>query len=368
MKIDKLAEQVATLSRILFGQSSERAERRVGPKPGDERGAGGPPADTAGREEPRAPRGQRRGSRGHGRRDYTHLETEEILLDVPADQRCCVTCGIEFEPVGAETSDQIQWLVKVTRIVYRRPRYRRRCGCPGPRSAIAPPAANVVPKGHFTPEFLARLLYEKYVLGLPLHRIVRGLAAAGCQVSEGTLCGAMRGVWGVLEPLVKEITRHNAAAGHLHADETGWRVFAETPGKEGHRWWLRVFLAADSVVFVMDPSRSAKVLESHFGISREQGKLPEGRHLVLSTDFHIAYQSLARMDGVHPLWCWAHYSDVVVMPTRWREPLVSAGIRAGLVGITTVLTGLRGMPGVGRVAGIGRGCWSEVWCGPVLAA
>jgi hypothetical protein len=83
-------------------------------------------------------------------------------------------------------------------------------------------------------------------------------------------------------------------------------VFAETAGKDGHRWWLWVFLAADSVVFVMDPTRSASVLESHFGISRDDGKLPDGRQLVLSTDFHTAYQSLARMDGVHPLWCWAH--------------------------------------------------------------
>jgi transposase len=305
-RIDELSGQVATLSRMLYGQSSEQAGRRAQPGSAGEPAAGCPPAAGSGSGEQRRPRGQQPGSRGHGRRDYTHLVTEEIVLDVPAEQRCCAVCGAAFESAGSQTSEQIDWRVQVVRIVYRRPRYRRRCRCAGPKSVIAAPAANVVPKGRFTYRFLARLLHDKYVLGLPLHRIVRGLAADGLQVSEGTLTGAMRSVWGCLRPLVAAIAEHNAAAGHLHADETGWRVFAQTPGKDGHRWWLWVFLAADSAVFVMDPTRSASVPESHLGISRDDGKLPDGRQLVLSTDFHTAYQSLARMDGVHPLWCWAH--------------------------------------------------------------
>ncbi len=303
-RIDKLSAQVAMLSRMLFGQSSEQSQRRTQSGSADEPEAGCPPAGGGGDQ--KRPRGQQPGSRGHGRRDYTHLATEEVVLDVPADARCCAECGIEFECVDSEFSEQIDWRVTITRIVYRRPRYRRRCGCPGSRSAIAPPAANVVPKGRFTPGFLARLLYDKYVLGLPLHRIVRGLAADGLEVSEGTLTGAMRLVWARLQPLVEAIAEHNKTAGHLHADETSWRVFADTPGKDGHKWWLWVFCAADSVVFVMDPTRSAAVLESHLGIDRADGKLPDGRQLVLSTDFYVAYQSLARMDGVHPLWCWAH--------------------------------------------------------------
>ena len=304
-RVDELSEQVAVLSRMLFGQSSEQAGRRV--RPGSaEQPAAGSPAGGSGGGQRKQPRGQQRGSRGHGRRDYSHLATEEVVLDLPARERCCAQCGTGFERVDTEISEQIDWRVTLSRIVYRRPRYRRRCGCPGARSAIAAPAPNVVPKGRFTHGFLARLLYEKYVLGLPLHRIVRGLAADGLQVAEGTLTGAMKAVWQRLAPLVEAIAEHNKAAGHLHADETSWRVFTEQPGKDGHKWWLWVFAAADSVVFVMDPTRSASVLDSHLGIDRGDGKLPDGRQLVLSTDFYVAYQSLARLDGVHPLWCWAH--------------------------------------------------------------
>jgi transposase len=56
----------------------------------------------------------------------------------------------------------------------------------------------------------------------------------------------------------------------------------------------------------MDTSRSAEVAAAQLGIDREQSALEAGRRLVISSDFHKAYQSLACIDGVDPLWCWAH--------------------------------------------------------------
>ena len=76
--------------------------------------------------------------------------------------------------------------------------------------------------------------------------------------------------------------------------------------KDGHRWWLWVFVTGATTVFVMDTSRSAGVAAGQLGIDREQTALEAGRRLVISSDFHKAYQSLACIDGVDPLWCWAH--------------------------------------------------------------
>jgi hypothetical protein len=56
----------------------------------------------------------------------------------------------------------------------------------------------------------------------------------------------------------------------------------------------------------MDTSRSADVAAGQLGIDREQSQLEAGRRLVISSDFHKAYQSLACIDGVDPLWCFAH--------------------------------------------------------------
>jgi len=334
-RVAELSEQVAVLSRILFGQSSERsrtgkADAGAGGADADSStdsgtdGSSGPqPADPA---KPGSGRGQKRGGPGHGRRDYSHLQTGEVVHDVPVQQRCCDRCGLVFKALGSECSDRIDWAVSITRVVHRRLRYRRGCSCPGPRTVTGPSAPEPVVKGMFTAGFLARLLYDKYVRGLPVQRIARGLAAEGFDVAEGTLCGALKSVAALLEPVGTAIVTRNAAAAHAHADETTWRVFAEVDGKTGHRWWLWTFLADDTVVFTMDPTRSASVLDRHFGIDRAQEKLPGGRRLVLSTDFYVAYQSLARVEGVDPLWCWAHIrryflraGDAHVQLRYWRD-------------------------------------------------
>lgn len=310
-RIGQLGEQVAVLSRMLFGRSSERTAADLPADPGDDGGAGkpdGPGGAGAGEgcETDKPKRGQRPGSKGHGRRDYSGLRTREEIHDVPAGARVCQGCGCPLEVLGSECSEQIDWQVTITRIVHRRMRYRRRCGCPGPRTVIAPVAPNPIRRGRFTAAFLARLLYQKYVLGLPVHRIAKALAAEGLDLAEGTLSGALKALAGLLKPLGEAIVARNAAAAHVHADETSWRVYEKTEGKDGHRWWLWVFIAQDTVVFRMDPTRSTSVLETHFGIDRDDRSLPEGRRLVLSTDFYSAYQCLARIEGVDPLWCWAH--------------------------------------------------------------
>ena len=174
-RIEELSEQVAVLSRMLFGRSSEKngSSSGAGDEPGDRQAPDTGDVGESGR------RGQRPGGKGHGRRDYSHLDAREEIHDVPEAERTCPGCGAVFEPLGTEDSEQIDWQVTITRIVHRRRRYRRRCTCPGPRTVTAPVPPKPIGKGRFTAAFLARLLYEKYVLGLPLHRIAKALAAEG---------------------------------------------------------------------------------------------------------------------------------------------------------------------------------------------
>jgi transposase len=295
-QVARLQESVTTLSGLLFGASSEK---------------GGSPLRRTGREGRDRPggagkRGQRPGGPGHGRRDYSHLETVERVIDVEAGQRCCAECAKAFEFIGTEDSEQIDWQVKITRIVWRRRRYRRRCSHPGPGTVCALPPAKPVPKGLFTAGFLARLAYDKHVLGRPVHRIVQALAADGLEVAAGTLCGALKQVAPLIAPWAEAIAARGRTAGHVHADETSWQVFEDIEDKDGHRWWLWVFVTSETTVFVMDTSRSAGVAAAQLGIDREQTALEAGRRLVISSDFHKAYQSLACIDGVDPLWCRAH--------------------------------------------------------------
>jgi transposase len=162
---------------------------------------------------------------------------------VPEGERTCAGCGAGFEPLGYDDSEQVDWRVVITRIVHRRRRYRRVCSCAGARTVVAPAPAKPIAKGRFTAGFLARLVFEKYVLGRPLHRIAMALAADGLDVAQGTLSGALKQVADLFAPLVARITARNAAAAHVHADETSWRVFERVEDTDGTRWWLWVFAA-----------------------------------------------------------------------------------------------------------------------------
>jgi transposase len=296
-------ERIATLSRMCFGTSSEKRESPAvaSPvEPGDESEHASTP------EGERRRRGQQVGSTGHGRRDYSALETEEVLHDLLEDERRCPNCGAPYDPFGEETSAQVDWQVRIVRVLHRRRRYVKACRCKGKGIVVAPLPAKPIRKGLFTSQFLARLIYDKYVLCRPLERIGAALRAEGLEIAKGTLVGALRAVSHLLEPLDQEIRARNPAVGHLHIDETSWAVFEDVEGKANHRWWLWVFVSVDTVCFDIDPTRSSSVLERHLGIDLSAKSLPPGRSLLVSSDFYSVYQSLATLGGVEALYCMAH--------------------------------------------------------------
>jgi hypothetical protein len=107
-QVGALAEKVSVLAKLAFGASSEKRARQT-PKQTPDRDdpAGG--ADSGAKPG----RGQRKGSGGHGRRDYSHLPTREEIHDLPESERVCPCCGAGYAPFGEETCEQIDWLEAV---------------------------------------------------------------------------------------------------------------------------------------------------------------------------------------------------------------------------------------------------------------
>ena len=106
-QVGALAEKVSMLARLAFGTSSEKAAKPVsgGDDAGDDAGDG--KVDKRGR-------GQRKGSRGHGRRDYSHLPTREEVHDVAEAERVCPRCGAGYAPFDQECCEQIDWQCRRT--------------------------------------------------------------------------------------------------------------------------------------------------------------------------------------------------------------------------------------------------------------
>ena len=303
-ELEKLSADLAVLQRMVFGRSSERS--RPEPPGGAGDAAGGRGSGTgAGRK--RGP-----GARA-GRRDYSHLPRFEVFWDFPGGGYCCPECGEPFTPLGDHWSgEQLDWQVIVRLAAHCRRRYRRACDCRVPVTVTAPGPPKAVGKGLFTNAFIAMLLVERFTAGRSQNSLVKGLARQGADVSPATLAGTCAQAGTLLAPVAEAVTERSRGSWHLHADETTWRVFAPRDGSGPSKWWLWVFIGADTVCFVMDPTRSGAVLARHAGIGEDTGQLTADedgrpRRLVISSDFYSVYQSAGKKaDGLVNLYCWAH--------------------------------------------------------------
>jgi transposase len=308
---EQLAEAnatIAVLQRMVFGRSSERS----GPVPGgdgdDDAGSGDGGKPGSGKKQVKRGPGAR-----SGRRDYSRLPKVEVIWDFPGGGHCCPDCGEPFTLLGDHWSgEQLDWQVIIRLVANCQRRYKRECRCPGPATVMAPGPPKAIGKGLFTNGFIAMLLTERYAAGRSLNSLVTGLARQGAEISPATLAGTVAQAGRLLAPLSGAIAERNRDSWLLHADETTWRVFAPGDGGGPAKFWLWVFIGADTCCFVMDPSRAGTVLARHAGIDEETGQLlPDAdggpRRLVISSDFYAVYQSAGRKaDGLVNLYCWSH--------------------------------------------------------------
>ncbi len=115
-------------------------------------------------KEPRRKRGKQPGTKGYGRKRRENLPAEEVVHDLPEDQRRCPRCGKPFGVFpGTEDSEQIEWEVNLSRRTHKRARYVPTCHCRAVTGIVtAPGPPKLIPKGMFATSFWVRLLMEKF--------------------------------------------------------------------------------------------------------------------------------------------------------------------------------------------------------------
>ena len=276
--------KIRDLQQRVFGRKSERA------KGGNEQQTQELALHT--------PRGQKRGSPGHGRTMLAHLPERIEVVEIDTPQ--CPQCGLELSVFpGTEDSEVVEIEVQAYRRVIRRHRYQATCNCgcvPGIVAAPAPP--RLIERGKFGVSVWTHVLLDKFLYGRPSHRLLQDLADQGLKMAPGTLAGGLKALAPLFEPMNQALVAKLRSASHWHADETRWAVFVNIEGKVGHRWQLWVFHSAAVVHYVLDPSRATSVIED------ELGPLDSG---IISCDRYSAYKCFARLNpGVVLAFCWAH--------------------------------------------------------------
>ena len=294
--------QIRELERRLDGRKSETASATQPASPNQP-----PPTKKK--------RGQQPGSTGHGRRNHDQLPTILESCTLPDDQKHCACCGEPFEEIpGTLDGDILEIEVRAQRRRYQRQRYRRRCTCAGqPLVLTAPPPDKLIPKSNLGVSLWVEILRRKFEFFTPLDRVLAERRSHGLDLSAGTLTGGLHKLVPLFQPLYEQLVEHNRTATHWHCDETRWLVFEKHPDKVGYCWNLWVFVAKESIVFVLDPTRSHDVPEGHFG---------EDGHGIASVDRYSAYQAMAQVKNGRIIlaFCWAHVRrDFLAVLTGWEE-------------------------------------------------
>ena len=156
----------------------------------------------------------------------------------------------------------------------------------------------MIPRGKYGVSIWVHLLLSKFSYGQPTHRLLRDWSDYELTLSPGTLTGGLRALAPLFKPLEEALLSRLQSENRWHADETRWRVFAETEGKIGHRWYLWVFHSESVIHFVLDPTRSAQV---------PIAELSDSEGGIVICDRYSGYQKLARILGTILLaFCWAH--------------------------------------------------------------
>src|SRR3954447_4881531 len=305
-EIEQLRGENRTLQDQLFGRKSERAssQDRSNRLEGEE--------DPAPSSPPK--RGQRKDWPGPTRRDYSPLPVVEELRELPEQQRVCPRCGTALTPSDTEDSEQIEIEVRAYRRRIRRRRYQRPCTCSNcPRTVTAPPAPKLIPKGLLGTSVWVEILLDKFASHRPTERLLARWRSLGLDVAAGTVAGGLERLESLFPPVYDALRARDAQAAFAQADETRWLVFIDLEGKTGHRWWLWVFLGADTVTFRLDPTRSHEVPEGHF---------PADARVVLMVDRYSAYKAMAqvKVGNVVLVFCWSHVRrDFVTVGKGWPE-------------------------------------------------
>ena len=289
-KVKELEAKVRDLNARLFGKKSEKK--------------------TPGKNEaqsqssnPKKPRGQQPGSKGHGRTDRSNLpeKKEESNFSKPP---VCSKCGEAYIPDESKEAEIIEVDVKAYKRKIIRQHMKQACSCEGvPGTITAPMPPVVLPKSQYGVSIWESVLLNKYLHSQPTNRLVNDYAGLGLPISPGTIAGGLRSLAKLFQPVYEALYNYQVTEENLfNNDESRWKIFEHVDGKIGNLWWLWVTRSPSVVFFQIAQSRGASVPIAHFEAMKERNI-----KVIIVCDRYKAYKSLAKLlTFIILAFCWSH--------------------------------------------------------------
>jgi transposase len=279
---DQQAEQLARADHNLLKLAFLAASKRIAELQAK--------LDGAGRIGPATPSGQRpvyAKPPAPKRKGKPGAKTGHVGARRPAPKRiderkehrldCCPDCGGPLQRCTRKRTRTIEDILEDLRTIVTEHTVHRDY-CPACKKHVEPVVPDAMPNAAIGHRAVALTGWLHYGVGVSIEQ-VRELLGTQFQthLSAGGLVAAWQRLAGVLEPWYVRIAELARASGHLHADETGWRM-------NGQTWWLWCFANRRVCYYLIDPSRGSPALEKF---------LAEAFDGVLITDFWPAYAAFA---------------------------------------------------------------------------
>jgi len=247
------------------------------------------------------------------RRKRTRLTTDKLPEDLPVEtllytisdeDRICPDCGSEMHKMGENCREELV-LIPATAKIRRHLTYVYSCRhCERHAESVPIIEAElpepVIKGGMASPEAIAHIATQKFVMGSPLYRQEQEWNSQGILLSRQTMSNwLMKACEDWLKPIYEEMKRQLCAFDVLHADETTLQVLHEdekSAKSKSYMWLYRTSGDAQQQIVLYDYQKSR---------GRENPK----RFLkdfsgFLHADGYDAYHALP--NGITVVGCWAH--------------------------------------------------------------
>jgi transposase len=245
-------------------------------------------------------KGQQKGTKIPKKRKYKNIEEKPEVHELDEFERKCKICGKPLIEINnTSDSEVLEIEVKGYKRKIKRKKYKRGCDCKETKKLVTAPApGKIIPKGKIGISIWALILFEKYKLSIPITRVLKKFKSYNLDIAKGTVGDGLKRISKLFEPIYEKLEERSLLSKWWQADETRWRVFVKTGGKSNYQWYLWVFISEESIVHIIDPTRSAEVIEKHLGI------IVAG---ILLVDRYSAYKSFCnKRERMIIAFCWAH--------------------------------------------------------------
>ena len=197
------------------------------------------------------------------------LPIETVLHELPADEQICPECDGNLHVIGTETLRRELKLIPAKAVIVEQIRNvyacrdceKDECGVP----IIKAPVADPVIKGGFaSPEAIAHIASQKFVMAVPLYRQEQEWNRYGIALSRQTMSNwLIKATFDWLEPIYEALKEILCLHKVLHADETSLQVLNElgkSAQSKSFMWLYRTSGDTDAsiVLYEYQPDRRAE--------------------------------------------------------------------------------------------------------------